>query len=136
MWLYHATFRANLKSIKSNGLVLPMHGDRMNFEGQEYIRGIYFSTDYDLSGSMLECADNVPDSIYDSGIVILVVNSDYLDKNYFCRDINLIGEDNAKSLVYQKPVPSNLIGIIKDIYGNNKIYRLNEVLRVTKSFLY
>lgn len=136
MLLYHATFRAHLKSIKEYGLVLPKQGDRLNFEGQEYIRGIYFSTDYDLSGSMLECADNVPDSIYDSGIVILVVNSDYLDKNYFCRDINLIGEDNAKSIVYQKPVPSNLIGIIKDIYGNNKIYRLNEVLRVTKSFLY
>lgn len=136
MWLHHATFRANLKSIKSNGLVLPMHGDRMNFEGQVYVRGIYFSTDYNLCGSMLECADNVPDSIYNSGTVILVVDSDSLDASYFCRDINLIGEDNAKSIVYQKPVPSNLIGIIKDIYGNNKIYRLNEVLRVTKSFLY
>ena len=85
---------------------------------------------------MLECADNVPDSIYNSGTVILVVDSDSLDASYFCRDINLIVEDNAKSIVYQKPVPSNFIGIVKDIHGKDLIYGLNEVSRVTKSFLY
>lgn len=135
-YLYHATFRSKLSSIRKNGLMVPGEKAKLSYEGQVYQRGIYLGKDIDFCGSMLECADNVSESVYESGIVILAIPVVYLNKGMFERDENLLGEANEMSMVYKRNIPVEYIRIVKNPNGKCEYKRLLEVSRVTKEYLY
>lgn len=103
--LYHATYRANLKSIKKLGLI-PNFTD--NWEGlSSEQEGIYFNSDPECSISFCEAAPGVSDDVNDSGIVLICVPIESLDKNYLKIDGN-----DGESFIYIKKIPFEKLYIV------------------------
>lgn len=94
MVLYHATFCANLNSIEKNGL--GGAGKKINWEEVSSPEYTYFTNDLDYAVSFCEAAPDVDDDIYDSGIVVLAVESDV---TIFEKDENIKDEDDASIVV-------------------------------------
>lgn len=74
MYLYHATYRANLPGIKSKGLGAP--GRRTKSWSISESGWNYFDTNPEIAFSYAESAEDVSDYKYDSGIIVLAVNTD------------------------------------------------------------
>ena len=90
MILYHATYRANLKSIKELGL-----GARQKKNWSFSESGVVcFATDADVAYSYAETADEVSDFKYNSGIIVLAVDSSRLDVRYAGYDQNIKDEES------------------------------------------
>lgn len=87
MIMYHATFGAYLPQILANGIMPGQHKNWTDSSGQH----VYLAYDADVAASFCECADEVPDEIYDSGIVVLSVNVDGL---CLYHDPNIRSADN------------------------------------------
>ena len=77
--LYHATYNNNLKSIKEEGL---LKNKKDNWSGLSSGQtGIYLSDDYDVAESYAESSDTVDEETYESGIIVLEVNSKDIQQN-------------------------------------------------------
>lgn len=82
--LYHATFRAHLDSIFRYGL-----GAKQEKNWEISNDGIVcLAEDKYCAESFAECAEDAPDKVYDSGIVVLQVD---------CRGLSLIPDQNISS---------------------------------------
>lgn len=127
MILYHATFRARLKSIRNMGL----GAKQIKNWGISESGVVYLCDDADVAASYCDCAENVSDSVYDSGIIVLAVDSRILDKNNIRVDGNI--HDDTKSYIYRGVIPPEKIAVVnKDdkIIGNlTKISRVPTYLK-------
>lgn len=104
--LYHATYKARIPSIKKLGLGAKQ---MKNWEDSE--DGIlYFAIDPYVAESYAEAAEDVAPSVYNSGIVILVVKTAFFDARYLVRDNNIIDNDGC-TLGYRGIIHPKLIGI-------------------------
>ena len=74
---------------------------------------MYLCRDGECAISFAEAADNVPDKIYDSGIVLLTIDSDYLDEELFEEDGNVLdGDIGQLNIAYPEAIlPDAIIGI-------------------------
>lgn len=104
MWLYHSTFRANLKSIKELGLGAkqPKNWD-FSLDGE-----VCLCSDSDAAFSFCEVAEDISDSKYNSGIVVLAVDSEVLDWRLVVKDQNIREEKPMCTFIaYRGIIPSN-----------------------------
>lgn len=78
MILYHATFGKFIPTIKTEGLLSKVDGNKGDNWGwgTEFTDEIFLSDDKDIAASYCECADNVDDATFDSGIYIVEVEVD------------------------------------------------------------
>ena len=128
MWLYHSTFRVNLKSIKELGL------------GAKQPKNWEFSTngetclcsDPDVAYSFCEAAEDVSDSKYNSGIVVLAVDSKMLDRRLVVKDQNMHEEKpECAFIAYKGIIPSNQLYVVTTKGNQFKIEgKLLELKRV------
>lgn len=112
MWLYHATYKANINSIKKWGL-----GAIQNKNWNISIKNnVCLSPNPEEANSFCECAEDVLDDIYNSGIVVLATNTTNLKKELLKQDPNIL---SAKSFIYPEIIPSNALYVItnKKIIG-------------------
>lgn len=137
MIIYHATFRSYLSNIRKEGL--KPKGSKSNFD-ETSDKCLYFGDDIDFCGSMLECAEDIADSIFDNGIVILAIDSNKLDRRLILPgDPNLRDDDAQKHVIrYFGYINKNDIYIVN--MGSNstsdKYKKLIDVKRVTEKYLY
>lgn len=103
MLIYHATYGEYLRKILEEGIVPDKHE---NWMGAETRGLVFFSDDPDAALSFCECADAIYDDTYDSGIFIIAIESDMLDKDLFEADPNLIG-DAGPGIAYRGEVPTS-----------------------------
>lgn len=106
MILYHATFRKRLKSIKEYGLGAKQ---LKNWDFSE-TGEVYFTTDPYTAESFCECADNVSESVYESGIVVLAVDSRVLHNKNIKRDGNI--HDELISFTYKGVVDPRYLYVV------------------------
>ena len=106
LYLYHATDRKNLESIKQNGLLINPHAFKEEI-GVEVLKGkIFLALNADAAEAYAECADECPDDI-----VVLKVDIDTLNQNNFEYDWNNQCEyyKDINSCVYKADIPGNLL---------------------------
>lgn len=123
-FMYHATFRANLSSIKQHGL-----GAKQPKNWSFSTPGdLCFSSNPDVAYSFCECAEDVSDSKYDSGIVVLAIP--YMPKQCLMQDMNCSGEQSCfcmKGVV----IPADKIYVVtskKDrLYLEGKLLELKRI---------
>ena len=101
--LYHATFGANLESIKHFGLTTdPKIATEVCWPGNT--KGIYLSNDPNVAESFVEAAenDNIPEDWFDD-IVVLKINTSKLDLSKLEVDPHVTYEkgDPTKSYIYK-----------------------------------
>ena len=121
MWLYHATFRKYLPSIKTLGLGAKQKKN-WNISTSNVVclaKDPYEANDY------CECAEDVADSVYDSGIVVLAINVTGLDRRRLMQDPNL---HDIESYIYQGIIPVDNIYVITEKKG--LVGKLVELKRV------
>ena len=71
---------------------------------------ICFSTDPDVAYSFCECAEDVSDSKYDSGIVVLAIPKVKLNPQSIRMDANILGGDCFE---YKEAIPPELLCICR-----------------------
>lgn len=125
MWLYHATFRTNLASIRELGLGAKQ---KKNWE-ISLDNVVCLALDPNIANDYCESAEDVSDSVYDSGIIVFAVKSSDLDKKKLSLDPNLKDEE---SYIYRGVIPANKLYVISDKKG--LIGRLPEVKRVPRFY--
>ena len=84
MFLYHATFKSRLESIKARGL------GRMQLKNWSFSESgcVYLCSDKGCAISYCEAAEEVPEDVYASGIVVLKIDMTKIDKNRLSLDHN------------------------------------------------
>jgi hypothetical protein len=107
--LYHGTFASNLESIKQRGL-------DPNYEGivkcwPDCEKGIYLTVDADMAGEWPEQADNpdMTDEMYDSGTILLEIDTNFLDKVLLDQDPEISPPDNTGSYIYRGVIPFSAV---------------------------
>ena len=99
-WLYHATYRPLLKSIKAHGL----GGDRAQAKWEDSKPGVvYLARDPDVAESYAESSDVVPDEWLDQ-IVVFKIRADQLDPSRLFVDQNVQG-NAGDTLEYHGVIP-------------------------------
>ena len=137
MLIYHATYRPYAQSIKKCGLSLSKVGS--TYEISKDVKPcIYFTDDIELSYSFADVAlDDFDDDKYEkfeNTIIILVVNTDYLDKRYLYNGDSNIRDDSVRHYwTYFNNIPPNLIGIMN--FKTNKIEYITSVNRFTDKYI-
>lgn len=100
MKLYHATYKARIESIKQFGLGAKQFKNwNISEDGK-----VYFAIDPYVAESYCEVAEDVEEDVYNSGIVILEVDSSNLDQRLFCRDGNQ-RDENCSTIAYRGIIP-------------------------------
>ena len=89
--VFHGTFRANLKDIKKYGLGARQ---RKNYSFS-LDNVVYLTSDADMAYDFCECAEEVSDSKYESGIVVLVLDTTTLDYSKLYNDENMRTQGNS-----------------------------------------
>lgn len=118
MILYHSTYRTNLASIKKFGL-----GAKQikNFDFSE-TGVICLTNDADVAYSFCESNDEIPEYKYNSGIIVLGVDTDTLDARYSGIDYNMrVSKDNdIEYYTYKKVINPRLLMVFtsKGFVGN------------------
>lgn len=107
LYFYHATFAANLSSIKKTGLQ-PGHSKNWDISKPDVI---YLSNDPDIAYSFCECAEDVCSDKYDSGIVVLAIPKAALNLKSIQADANIL--DGGNCFEYKEAIPPELLSIIK-----------------------
>ena len=103
-YLYHATYRPLLESIKKNGL----GGSGAVKKWEDSKPGtVYFDKDPEVAKSHAEASELVPEEWLDE-IVVLKIPTDSLDKSKLNIDSNII-DNKGDTLEYQGVVPFNKI---------------------------
>ena len=114
-YLYHATYGLYLDNIKKDGYIKGGIHDNWGFSNKV----ICLSPDIDEAGCFAEAADDISDELYDSGIYVLKIDADKLDKNALQPDRNTTPwEENGKwygrTYEYLKDIPiSYIVDIIE-----------------------
>lgn len=101
--LYHATFGAYIPDIMEKGLVPDAHS---NWDKKE--NGfVYLTNDIDAAIEFCECAEDVPDEVYHSGIYCFGVNRLLLDEAALISDpnIDLDMDSDMKCYAYKGEIP-------------------------------
>lgn len=125
MWLYHATFRTNLASIRQLGL-----GAKQKKNWAISLNNVVcLAIEPDIANDFCESAEDVSDSVYDSGIIVFAINSSDLDRKRLSRDPNLKDEE---SYIYSGIIPANKLYVISDKKGI--IGKLTEIKRVPRFY--
>ena len=108
MIYYHATFGSNLKGIKANGLG---GKHKANWEDSEQGK-IYLDPDPEVAFSYCESADEdmVSESKYNSGIVVLAVDSKQLDPRLVGRDT--ANKEKNRSITYSGVIPAYKLFVV------------------------
>jgi hypothetical protein len=107
-YLYHATYRPLLKSIKQHGL----GGDKAQAKWEDSKPGVvYLATDPNVAESYAEASDVVPDEWLDQ-IVILKVAASKLDKSRLFIDQN-VQDNEGDTLEYHGVIPFSNISLYK-----------------------
>ena len=108
LYLYHATDRKNLESIKKNGLLInpPEHAFAEEIGLEALKNKIFLALNADAAEAYAECADECPDDI-----VVLKVKLDSLNDNNFGYDWNNKCEyrNDINSCIYKADIPGNLL---------------------------
>lgn len=105
MILYHATYRANISSIKKLGL-----GAKQPKNWEFSVNGaICLATDPETAFSYAESADDVSDYKYNSGIIVLMVDTKTLNPSLLAIDPNI---KSNTSYLYRGVIPPQNIAII------------------------
>lgn len=129
MFMYHATFRANLASIKKYGL-----GARQPKNWDFSITGdLCFSTNPDVAYSFCECADNVAESKYNSGIVVLA--TPYIGGYTMLQDMNCRGEQSCFCMKNIVISPDKLLVVTSKegkVYLEGMLLNLKRIASYTK----
>lgn len=122
MILYHATYRKRIRSIKEFGLgAKQIKNWSISEDGV-----VYLATDPNVAASFCETAEDVSDSVYDSGIVVLAIDSRVLHNMRLRKDEN-IKDDSSKCFKYTGVINPSWIHVISK--GNN-MGRLVDLRRV------
>lgn len=125
--LYHATFKAYIPEIKKYGLGAKQHKNwEISTDGV-----VCLTNDPEVANDFCECAEDVPEDIFESGIVVFMIDERCLDKNKLFVDPNVnIDEDDdnyddtVEYLIYKGVIPSNQLvvinnkGVIKGVLSN------------------
>lgn len=109
-YLYHATFGKYISSIKKAGL---NPGINKNWDISSS-SGICLCSDPEIAFSFCECAEDVSDEIYDSGIVVLAITRG-LRKDLLIKDPNINPNpdaDNVHYLLYKGVIPASSLYIV------------------------
>lgn len=121
MWLYHATFRKNIASIREKGL-----GGKHNKNWDISMIGVVcLALDPNDANDYCECAEDVSDSVYESGIIVFAINTQDLDTRKLMQDPNI---RDMESYIYQGIIPAEKLYIITETKG--LVGRLSEIKRV------
>lgn len=95
MIVYHATYNSRLKSIKRNGLG---NTKLKNWEDSE--KGVvYFADDPDIAYEYCEIVEDVSDEDYDSGIVVLCIDSEELELEEDTNQLEFAGTYSHRGIV-------------------------------------
>lgn len=105
-FLFHATFRCFLDSIEEKGLLA--NPPQKNYKGESDDACVYLAYDEDVAKSYAECAE-VEDKIFNSGIVIIRVDTSMLNLNKFGRDANLSDDEESSTIAYYDNIPPTAI---------------------------
>lgn len=107
MILYHATYFEYLPSILDRGLIPGLH---RSYAGSDTAGLVFFSYDEEHAISYAEAADEVSDAVYNTGIVVLEIDSAFLDGALYTEDPNE-QDDGAQKLniAYAGSVPVSAI---------------------------
>jgi hypothetical protein len=108
-YLYHATYRPLLKSIRAHGL----GGDKAQAKWEDSKPGVvYLATDPNVAESYAESSDVVPDEWLDQ-IVIIKIAANTLDPSRLFIDQNV--QDNAgDTLEYHGVIPVNSMSLLEN----------------------
>lgn len=125
MILYHATYRTNIPDIKKYGL-----GAKQNKNWEFSIPNtVCLTNDPDVAFSFCETADEVSKSKLESGIIVLMVNTNSLDGRYGEPDPNMINEDDdIEYYIYRKIIDPRLLYVVTSKKG--VVGRLLELKRI------
>lgn len=104
-FLYHATYKPYLNSIKKKGLTI---NNKKNWSDSRNV--IYLAKDKDVAESYAETNDVVPEEYLDQ-IIILKINTKNLDKNKIDLDKN-VRDNNGDTLEYKGNIPFKEITIL------------------------
>ena len=103
-YLYHATYKPLLKSIKEFGL----DTTKSKKAWEDSIPGyVYLALDSEVAASYAETSDMVPDSYLDN-IVILTIDTDRIDKSKLFMDQNVL-DNEGDTLEYRGTIPWSAI---------------------------
>lgn len=109
MLLYHGTFRANLLDIKRYGL-----GARQRKNYSFSLDSVvYLTSDAEMAYDFCECAEEVSDYKYNSGIIVLGIEGTTLDYSKLYSDANMRTEGHSGCYIYKGIIPSSSILVIK-----------------------
>jgi hypothetical protein len=105
--LFHATFNANINSIKQQGLNPYYNGIVKCWEDCK--NGIYLHSDPDVASdyTMESSNPNIPEEWFDD-IIALEINTSSLDISLFSHDPNL-PEEHIDSFLYEGVIPFSAI---------------------------
>lgn len=124
-FLYHATFKRNIESIKKNGL-----GNAKQANWSISKKGVtYFSDDAEVAFAFCEANAEVPDEVYDSGIVVLAIPESAFDEECLSFDENVSTEfdDDEQNYEYTKVIYPEDIFVITEDEVAGKLMELAEV---------
>jgi len=108
---YHATYNALLPEIKKKGL----DTRKVDLAWEDSKAGVvYLANDLDVAGSYAEAAEEMPDEIYDSGIVVLHIPSKALDLKKLHDDSNVRSGGASDTYEYHGQIPWNKIKKVTD----------------------
>lgn len=112
MILYHATFKSRIPQIIKYGL-----DSKHAKNWKDCERGyIYFAQDYDIASDFCEAAEDVSDEDYDSGIVVLAVDSSQLKREKFIADPNIQTPGQCGCLAYKGTVQAQKLRVVQTEY--------------------
>lgn len=114
MILYHATFKSRLPQIIKYGLD-SKHAKNWKDCEKGYI---YFTTNYDIAYDFCEAAEDVQEKDYDSGIVVLAVDSKQLKREKFIADPNIRNSAQRECFAYKGTVSAQKIQVVHENYVN------------------
>lgn len=107
MFLYHGTYRSRLNSIQARGLIPNCF---TNWGELSLVQsGVYLTDCYDEAYALAETAPCVEDSVYDSGVVVLAIHRDRLDRLLLKMDKNMQTEEGDCGIgyfIYHGTIPS------------------------------
>lgn len=111
--LYHATFKCYLDSILSNGLGGKEADSHPNWDGS--IPGVVcLATDRDLCINMCESSPIASDKVYNSGIVLLAIDTEGLELELE-HDPNIFTPDDTSYWIYRGIIPPERIQVVEEL---------------------
>ena len=114
-WLYHATYRPLLKSIKQHGL----GGDRAQAKWEDSKPGVvYLATDPNIAESYAESSDAVPEEWLDQ-IIVLKINAGQLDQTRLFVDQN-VQDNTGDTLEYHVVIPVGSMSLLEN-FADGKV---------------